>query len=245
MKKQLAKLALTAALWLALTLLACEDKEKKQTPAETQTAEPAAVAEMQQPSQEAAAEKVIEVVKGSFTDTRDNKTYKTVKIGTQTWMAENLNYDVPGNDTTDVCYDNKPDNCQKYGRLYDGETAKKACPSGWHLPSREEWEALEATAGGDGYKYKLKAKSGWMENDGTDEYGFSALPGGKHGYLDPEACEDGCEPSFWDAGSAGRWWSSTGSGGSSYSWYIGLDFEDRDGGYIYEASLRSVRCIKD
>jgi uncharacterized protein (TIGR02145 family) len=177
----------------------------------------------------------------TLTDTRDNKTYKTVKIGTQIWMAENLNFEAKGS----MCYDNKPDNCQKYGRLYDGEIAKKACPSGWHLPSKEEWEALETTAGGN--INKLKAKSGWEDNEnGTDEYGFSALPGGKHGYLDPEACDD-CEPSFWDIGYAGRWWSSTesGIGGSSYSWYIGQDFEDRDSGYIYKASLRSVRCIKD
>jgi len=229
MKKQLAKLALTAALGLALTLLACEDKEKKQTTAETQTAEPTAAP----PPQEAAAT--------TLTDSRDKKTYKTVKIGTQTWMAENLNYEAKGS----KCYEDKPANCQKYGRLYDWKTATKACPSGWKLPSEEEWKALETTAGGD--KNNLKAKSGWMENDGTDKFGFTALPGGKHGYLDPEACDEGCEPSFWDVGSAGRWWSSTesGLGGSAYSWYIGQDFEDRDGGYIYEASLRSIRCIKD
>jgi len=224
----LAFFALTAALGLAITFTftACEEKETaKKSP------EPAAT------TQEVTAEKA----SGStLTDTRDSKTYKTVKIGNQTWMAENLNYEAKDS----KCYENKPENCQKYGRLYDGETAKKACPSGWHLPSKEEWEALETTAGGD--IYNLKAKSGWMENNGTDKYGFSALPGGKYGYLDPEACDEGCEPSFWDVGSAGRWWSSTeGLGSSSYSWYIGQDFEDRDGGYIYNASLRSVRCIKD
>ena len=117
---------------------------------------------------------------GTFTDPRDGKVYKTVKIGNQVWMAENLAYDVAGS----ICYD------EKYGRLYKWKTAidAKTCPIGWHLPSFKEWmilidsvdgeeiagERLKTTSGWDDYKdiYDHKYKSG----NGTDNFGFSALP---------------------------------------------------------------------
>ena len=180
---------------------------------------------------------------GTFTDIRNNKTYKTITLKDSqmtTWMAENLNYDIPGV-TTDVCYGNNAANCTKYGRLYDWNTAKEACPAGWHLSSDAEWAALvyyadyaSTTAG-----KKLKSTSGWNDNgNGTDEFGFSALPGGR-GYS---------AGGFGDGAGGGRgyWWSATESNASN-AWYRSIDYssESVDRGSLYKTSLFSVRCVAD
>ena len=108
----------------------------------------------------------------TFTDPRDGKKYKSAKIGKQTWMAQNLDYH--GEDGyLGLCYGDepkkkikKPENCKKYGRLYDWNEAKKACPKGWHLPSDKEWQTLVDFAGGEKVAgKKLKSKSGWSEFD--------------------------------------------------------------------------------
>jgi uncharacterized protein (TIGR02145 family) len=170
---------------------------------------------------------------GTFTDKRDGKTYKTVKIGKQTWMAENLNYQTKNGS---LCYDNKESNCKKYGRLYEtGYTLKNVCPAGWHLPSSQEWKDLVLTAGGfDVAGKKLKSKSGWDgDGNGTDEFGFSAMPGGLN-------LED-----FMGVGTKGSWW--TASAGNVY-WY----FSDGDAAYenYFEedggtTSFLSVRCVQN
>jgi uncharacterized protein (TIGR02145 family) len=147
-------------------------------------------------------------------------------------MARNLNYNASGS----KCYSNDPANCTTYGRLYDWATANTVCPSGWHLPSDAEWTTLTSYVGSNAGT-KLKAKSGWNEGgNGTDVYGFSALPGG-YGYSD----------GFFDnAGDYGYWWSAT-EGSSSLAY-------DRDMYYINEGAywnnynksyLFSVRCLQD
>jgi uncharacterized protein (TIGR02145 family) len=174
-----------------------------------------------------------------LTDARDGKKYKTVKIGYQTWMAENLNYNASGS----VCYDNEPENCNKYGRLYNWATAKNVCPSGWHLPSRNEYETLNKAVGGIGLfgeAEKLKATSGWKDDgigndNGTDDYGFSALPGGSY--------KDG---SFSAVGLSGYWWSAS-MGRTSTEAYYQLISNSNFAllGSDDKSYLCSVRCVKD
>jgi len=164
----------------------------------------------------------------TFTDPRDGKTYKTVKIGEQVWMAENLAYNVKGSE----CYD------IKYGRLYNWNTAMKACPPGWHLPSDDEWQTLVDFAGGEDIAGKrLKTKSGWRKNgNGTDDFGFAALPGG-HGYYDG---------SVEDVGKDGYWWSSTEDGSdTAYRWNINYDYDILDENDYDKDYLFSIRCVQD
>lgn len=113
---------------------------------------------------------------GTMTDLRDGKTYKTVKIGSQTWMAENLNYKTYDSN----CYQDDENNCNKYGRLYELKSLDYACPSGWHVPSIVEWNVMIALVGGSSSAGKvLKSKEGWMNGgNGSDDFGFSVLPAG-------------------------------------------------------------------
>ena len=173
---------------------------------------------------------------GTFTDR--GIVYNWVRIGEQIWMAENLAFD-----TGDGCwaYNNDESNVTTYGRLYTWDAAVANCPEDWHLPSDAEWEELAAfndseqgnlSTYPDGWQVAsyLKAESGWDNNgNGTDDYGFSALPGGLHS---PYAHES----EFDLIGEAGSWWSSTTTGYPTDRRYWGLDW--------YATTLyRSARII--
>jgi len=182
-----------------------------------------------------------------FVDSRDGKKYKAVKIGSQTWMAENLNY----NAKESKCYDNKPENCDKYGRLYDWGVAKNVCPSGWHLPSNDEWDILyryaDGTSGTESpYESEtagryLKSKNGWNDyegrtGNGEDKFAFSAIPGGS-GYS---------YGVFYDIGYDGYWWSADEY--VNYNAYSRRIYYYNDYAIWYygdKSFLHSVRCVKN
>ena len=117
---------------------------------------------------------------GEYLDTRDNQVYRTIEIGTQTWFAQNLNYE----SIKSECYEGSAANCKKYGRLYLQSEATEVCPTGWHLPSEAEWEVLNAYVdeinGADAVGTSLKALGVWDDISsvpaGKDLVGFSGLP---------------------------------------------------------------------
>lgn len=190
------------------------------------------------------------------------QTYKTVTIGTQTWMAENLNYAdstaMPNLKGNSWCYRNSADNCAKYGRLYTWTAAMNidssyqstkasamistlqqgVCPTGWHIPTNEEWKMLENAVGGRGVAgMKLKSTSGWFSNgNGTDSYGFSARSAGFR-------TNDG---DFYNVNNYGYWWTAT-EYGSLYAFYRNVIYNDTR--VLMDTSTkttgRSLRCLKD
>ena len=190
---------------------------------------------------------------GTMTDSRDNQTYKTVTIGTQTWMAQNLNYE--SDDSR--CYNDSTTYCDKYGRLYTWAAVmdsagvwstngkgcgysvtcspispvRGTCPEGWHVPDTTEWNTLYNTMGKEAVAMQSLGFAKWVH--ATNDFGFSALPAGYYGY-----------GSFSDVGvrtyfcSASEYFSS-----SAYIWVLnvtnaGLGSNRKDNGC-------SVRCIKD
>ena len=169
----------------------------------------------------------------SFTDSRDGNTYNIIQIGSQTWMAENLNYDAEGS----VCPEGDNRNCSKYGRLYTWEIARNVCPEGWRLPDSSDFETLIASAGGAEVAGKaLKSTSGWFKKgDGSDDFGFKGLPAGFSRSANK----------FDGIGGFAHFWSASESP-DGLAYYLLLDFS------VPAASLnaygkdesRSVRCVK-
>ena len=135
---------------------------------------------------------------GILTDLRDNQTYRTVKIGDQIWMAENLRFQYFTQSEDNPCYGDDPANCEKYGRLYKVYNASVVCPKGWHIPDTTEFGILydKADAMPERAKSALSSAEGWDDFEGkslngTDAFGFSLFPGGykceSRGYLEEGA----------------------------------------------------------
>ena len=190
-----------------------------------------------------------------FTDSRDGKSYDVVQIGSQTWMAENLDYEIDGS----ACPEGDSRNCEKYGRLYTWEAAQNICPEGWQLPDSLDFAALVATVGGtdfaDGATFakgasiageKLKAADGWFKKgNGSDAFGFKALPAGYRSAV--YEGEDGALAggAYDGIGGYAYFWSATETlDGLAY--YLFLDFFSKAASLnaFGKGDFRSVRCIK-
>ena len=152
-------------------------------------------------------------------------------VYSKTWMKENLKYDTEGS----YCYKNTATNCDKYGKLYTWDAAKNACPDGWHLPSKEEWEDLFKSIGGIGSAgTTLKDSLVW---NGMDLYGFSALPGGE---FISNVSDYRC------IGDNGAFWTSDADGKSNaYGVFFATDVNKAVIEVHSKNDLFSVRCIKD
>ena len=210
-----------------------------------------------------------EIAYDSIIDSRDGQIYKIVKIGSQVWMAENLNYadsvKTPSLKGKSWCFEKDPEKCAVTGRIYlwaaaidsmkfatdadnpqdcgYGKICKLStkeqgiCPLGWHLPTKTEWETLFTEVGGLSTVGKmLKSLTGWnFSGNGTDAYGFSALPAGDFDFGD-FLC-DGNQTFFWSA-----------TQGDATSAYSVLLLYEKDRAYFEGYNKRyghSVRCLKD
>jgi len=165
--------------------------------------------------------------RGNFTDNRDNRYYKWIKIGDQIIMAENLAY--KPNKGNYWAYGENQENVQQYGYLYDWETAKKICPSGWHLPSKDEFEKLLDNYGGGG----------------SNAY-YSLIPGGKSGFDVLFGGQRFYAGNSLQIGSLAYFWSRD-SYSSKDGWdiYIFKGHTNAGIGHYNKSSCFSVRCIKD
>ena len=209
-----------------------------------------------------------------ITDKRDGYTYKTVKIGNQYWMAQNLNYTT----AKSYCYDDDATNCAIYGRLYTWAGAmdsvgawstngtgcgfkktctpeypvRGVCPEGWHLPDTTDFRKLIDAAGGSQAGKALRSDSGWhyreYYNNGTDKYSFTVLPTGYYYWIYTGTAIH--SPKYTSMGAKSYFWSSIQYSENSdklYSWGVEFNYEYD---YVYRSYIDkfyavSVRCVKD
>ena len=187
-------------------------------------------------------------------DLRNGKVYRTVKIGDQIWMAENLNFETDSS----FCYNDSAEYCAKYGRLYTWTAAMDACPTGWHLPSETDFKNLIKVVGGEkDAATKLKSTSGWNDYDGgsgngTDTFGFTALPAGignVGSYVDENYGNYGGEgytTDFWGSTECGTENSPEPGNGCAYEMYLEHDAVDvYMPAYAAKDLAHSVRCLMD
>lgn len=190
---------------------------------------------------------------GTMTDTRDGKTYKTVKVGSATWMAENLNY--AGNEIgVSTCFNDDDRFCELYGHFYSRSAAMNSsscayksscdlgtghiqgiCPDGWHIPTNKEAQDLVNLA--SGHALPLMSAKGWKTGitPGTDTYGLSFVGAGCY-------CSD---DGFHSLGEYGRLWVYYASSTQYYIVIRGLENEAEVWDYNDEECYNPVRCVKD
>jgi uncharacterized protein (TIGR02145 family) len=176
-------------------------------------------------------------------DERDGQRYSTVILANKKWMAQNLNYDLPGS------FRNPDNPYADYGKLYNFQQAKVACPPGWHLPAEAEWIDLEKSIGlsgqglysigyrGGNIGFYLKSETGWIMSNGKNSLHFNAYPAGLYDFTINAYTELGFKCKFWSASD------ST----SELTWIRGI-YSTLNGSYRDVENPQnglSCRCVED
>jgi uncharacterized protein (TIGR02145 family) len=182
-----------------------------------------------------------------MTDPRDQQVYRTIQIGDQIWMADNLNYEMDNS----YCYFDNPKFCLKYGRLYQLKAALKACPEDWHLASDDEWKTLEMEMGmkekeanKTGYRGKRSWQGSKLKEGGESgmEIKFGGIMAFAYAYG-----RDEYNLEYMRINNRGFFWTS-----SQYEHYSSRawarffnESESINRKFFLEFCALSVRCIKD
>lgn len=171
---------------------------------------------------------------GSFVDARDEREYRWTRIGSQFWLAQNLDFAEPSTGTS-YCYQDSAYYCDRYGRLYTWDAALVACPSGWRVPTWYEWQALidsvgDAWTAGEGFKLENM----WLQEPGGDAFGFAAYPAGSRAAI------------YAGVGEYAMWWFEDRQYPQSNGQHV-MYLETNEIGlidtYQPEGSAHSLRCI--